>query len=136
MNIYLDSIPRGQLNSVILSTMLDNDKYGYEIIEDILNASNGKIEIKQPSLYSALKRLEASQLLTSYWRESEIGGNRHYYSLTDLGKKTAKAWLDGYKKITGYDNKIDGRILTKEETLLKPELEEKIAEEKEEKVDI
>ena len=35
MNYILDEIPRGQLNNVILSTMLDGDKYGYEIIEEI-----------------------------------------------------------------------------------------------------
>ena len=66
MNYILDEIPRGQLNNVILSTMLDGDKYGYEIIEEISKWSNGKIELKQPSLYSALKRLETSEMLSSY----------------------------------------------------------------------
>ena len=92
MNYILDEIPRGQLNNVILSTMLDGDKYGYEIIEEISKWSNGKIELKQPSLYSALKRLETSEMLSSYWTESELGGNRHYYRLTDLGRKTATSW--------------------------------------------
>ena len=31
MNYILEEIPRGQLNNVILTTMLDGDKYGYEI---------------------------------------------------------------------------------------------------------
>lgn len=98
MNYILDEIPRGQLNNVILTTMLDGDKYGYEIIEEISKWSNGKIELKQPSLYSALKRLESSEMLSSYWTESELGGNRHYYRLTDLGKKTASAWADNFMK--------------------------------------
>ena len=28
-----EEIPRGQLSLIILSTLFDNDKYGYEIIE-------------------------------------------------------------------------------------------------------
>lgn len=96
MNYILDEIPRGQLNNVILSTMLDGDKYGYEIIEEISKWSNGKIELKQPSLYSALKRLETSEMLSSYWTESELGGNRHYYRLTDLGRKTASSWAEEF----------------------------------------
>lgn len=96
MNYILDEIPRGQLNNVILSTMLDGDKYGYEIIEEISKWSNGKIELKQPSLYSALKRLETSEMLSSYWTESELGGNRHYYRLTDLGRKTATSWAEEF----------------------------------------
>lgn len=96
MNYILDEIPRGQLNNVILSTMLDGDKYGYEIIEEISKWSNGKIELKQPSLYSALKRLEANKMLSSYWTDSELGGNRHYYRLTDLGRKTAASWAEEF----------------------------------------
>lgn len=96
MNYILDEIPRGQLNNVILSTMLDGDKYGYEIIEEISKWSNGKIELKQPSLYSALKRLEANEMLSSYWTDSELGGNRHYYRLTDLGRKTAASWAEEF----------------------------------------
>lgn len=99
MNYTLDEIPRGQLNNVILTTLLDGDKYGYEIIEEIANWSNNKIELKQPSLYSALKRLEAGKMLSSYWTESELGGNRHYYRLTDLGRKTASAWADKFMQI-------------------------------------
>lgn len=76
--------PRGQLNPTILHTLLEKDKYGYEIIEEIKNKTG--IEIKQPSLYSSLKRMETQKLISSYWQDSEIGGKRHYYCLTAIGK--------------------------------------------------
>ncbi len=98
MNFEIFSIPRGQLNNVVLSCMFERDMYGYEIIEDILNRSNGKIEIKQPSLYSSLKRLEQAKLLSSYWTDSDLGGDRHYYSITDLGKKTIISWMMKFVK--------------------------------------
>lgn len=77
--------PRGQLNPTILSTLLEKDKYGYEIIEEIKNKTG--IEIKQPSLYSSLKRMEAQKFISSYWQDSSIGGKRHYYCLTAIGRE-------------------------------------------------
>lgn len=84
--------PRGQLSTVILMCLKETDKYGYEIIEEVLKKTNGALSIKQPSLYSSLKRMEEQSLISSYWRDSEIGGRRHYYHLTDLGKKHLEKW--------------------------------------------
>lgn len=71
---------------IILYQLIDGDKYGYEIIKQIEDVSNGAIVIKQPTLYSVLKKLEQGKFISSYWQDSEIGGKRHYYKLTDNGK--------------------------------------------------
>lgn len=70
---------------IILYQLKDGDRYGYEIIKQIEDSSQGKISIKQPTLYSVLKKLEQNKFITSYWMDSEIGGKRHYYKLTDNG---------------------------------------------------
>lgn len=87
-----EELPRGQLTNIILSTLLNEDKYGYEIIDDIRQKTNDSLIVKQPSLYSCLRRMEEQNLISSYWRDSEIGGRRHYYSITDYGKKYAEKW--------------------------------------------
>ena len=87
-----NEIPRGHLSTIILSTLLDGDKYGYEILKAVEKQTNGIIKIKQPSLYSSLKRMEDQNLISSYWRDSDIGGRRHYYRLTDLGRKQTIEW--------------------------------------------
>lgn len=91
-----DEFPRGQISTIILMCLSDKDKYGYEIIDEVLNKTNGKMSIKQPSLYSSLKRMEEQKLISSYWRDSEIGGKRHYYHLTDLGKKHLEKWQSNF----------------------------------------
>ena len=78
---------KSQLSALILTALVERDMYGLEIIQDILVRSNGDVSIKQPSLYSNLKRMEEAGYISSYWRDSSIGGNRHYYSITDFGKK-------------------------------------------------
>lgn len=70
----------------ILLELADCDKYGFELTKNIETKSNGKIVIKQPTLYTLLKKLEKSKFITSYWQDSEIGGKRHYYKLTDNGR--------------------------------------------------
>ena len=88
---------RGHIDTIILKTLFDGDKYGYEILDEVAKKSDGAYELKQPTLYSCLKRLENQGLISSYWVDSEIGGKRHYYCLTEQGKETyienQKNWL-------------------------------------------
>lgn len=83
-NFDITSIP---VQMLILLTLKSGDKYGYEIKDGIDNLTDGQIEIKQASLYTSLKKLEQTKLISSYWRDSDIGGKRHYYFLTDAGKE-------------------------------------------------
>ena len=76
---------RGHINTIILRTLYERDKYGYEIIEEIEKKSHGQYSLKQPTLYSALKRLETQGYINAYWKTDEVslGGRRKYYTLTD-----------------------------------------------------
>lgn len=85
-NIDSDLI-RGNIDTIILKTMLNEDKYGLDIIKEVSDKSSGTYVLKQPTLYSCLKRLENQELITSYWVDSDIGGKRHYYKLTDKGRE-------------------------------------------------
>lgn len=74
-------------NLYILKALENGEKYGYEIIDSVNKISYNKLEIKQATLYSTLKRLEQKKLINSYWKDSDIGGKRHYYFITDTGRK-------------------------------------------------
>ena len=77
---------RGHINTIILRMLYDGDKYGYEIINEIEEKSKGQYSLKQPTLYSALKRLESQDYVTSYWGGASSGGRRKYFQITDKGK--------------------------------------------------
>ncbi len=83
---------RGHINTIILRTLYERDKYGYEIIEEIETRSHGQYSLKQPTLYSALKRLESQSYINAYWKTDEVsqGGRRKYYTLTDSGREIAE----------------------------------------------
>ncbi len=80
-----------QINKIILKSLETGDKYGLEIIKDIQSFTNNRVVLKQPSLYSALRRMEKKGLISSFWEDSELGGRRHYYSLTRSGREELQA---------------------------------------------
>ena len=77
---------RGKMNSLILNVLKRGNKYGLEIIKEISNLTNGQVDIKLPSLYSNLHKLESEGYISSYWENSEIGGKRRYSALTEKGQ--------------------------------------------------
>lgn len=84
--IHSDLI-RGHINTIILKALFEGDRYGYDIIKEIEQKSSGQYKLKQPTLYSCLKRLEVQGFIESYWGAKSNGGRRKYYTLTDMGKE-------------------------------------------------
>ena len=81
----------GQISYLVLDSLAEGSKYGLEIIEYITKKTNGGFIMKKPTLYSCLTRMEKKGLVSSsYWGESELGGKRHYYSITDAGRESLK----------------------------------------------
>ncbi len=79
---------RGHTDTIILKLLLDGDKYGYQISKLIQTNSSGEYELKEATMYSSLKRLEADGNITSYWGDETQGGRRRYYRITPKGRQT------------------------------------------------
>ncbi|WP_075891534.1 PadR family transcriptional regulator [Actinomyces provencensis] len=82
--ISADAI-RGYVDIMILSVLRTAPSYAYELAHTISEVSEGEYTIKQTTLYSAVKRLEASGLVESYPGLSPSGKPRTYYRLTPAG---------------------------------------------------
>ncbi|MGL5352552.1 MAG: PadR family transcriptional regulator [Clostridium sp.] len=79
-------IIKGHVESIILSSIKDEDLYGYHIAKKIRELSNDAFELKEGTLYVVLKRLENNGLVSSYWgEESTGGGRRRYFKITKEG---------------------------------------------------
>ena len=73
-------LKKGLLDVCVLSAIKNEDSYGYKIIKDI----QPYIEMSESTLYTILKRLELSGMLTVH--TSEHGGRlRKYYHITNAG---------------------------------------------------
>ena len=71
---YLNSI---STHIVILGTIL---------LKDVASTSQGDYEMKEPSLYTSLKRLEGQGFVESYWGNESQGARRKYYRITTGGR--------------------------------------------------
>ncbi len=82
---------KGTLSTIILKLLADEGKmYGYEITQKVKNISDGKLLIKEGSLYPALHKLLDEGLLEV--DEVYIGKRvRKYYMLTQAGQVQKEA---------------------------------------------
>lgn len=91
------------IDAIILSILRDSDSYAYLIGKTIKEKSGFFFEIKESTLYNALKRLEKDGFLTSYHDEKSHNLKRKYYSITIYGKmylqKTTDDWICSKKII-------------------------------------
>lgn len=88
--IYNSDLVRGSIDTIILSVLLHRDNYGYQIIKEIYTKSGNQYDLKEPTLYSSLRRLEKQKMIESYWGEETQGGRRKYYTITEQGRQLYK----------------------------------------------
>jgi PadR family transcriptional regulator len=72
---------------LVLSILTGGESYGYEILQQVIGLSGGRVEWSDGMLYPVLHRLEREGLITSRWETAESGRRRKYYRLTSHGKK-------------------------------------------------
>ncbi|WP_435921735.1 PadR family transcriptional regulator [Paenibacillus sp. DYY-L-2] len=77
---------KGSTGMLIL-TLLDNrDLYGYQLIKELEQMSDGTFALKEGTLYPILHGMETERWLESYWEEAK-GRKRKYYRITDSGRR-------------------------------------------------
>ena len=107
---------KGNIETIILCSLYNRDKYGYEIAKDIKDRTENAYEIKQPTLYSYLKRLQDDGLIDSYWGTESNGGRRRYYMLTKYGRQNCVKFISEWEFQRGVlSNLVDGTTDTTEE---------------------
>jgi PadR family transcriptional regulator PadR len=76
---------RGAMTYLVLAVLRDDEKYGYQIAQQIAARSEGVFAPSEGSLYPALHRLEADGALAATWRDGERGPRRRWYRITPKG---------------------------------------------------
>jgi PadR family transcriptional regulator PadR len=79
---------RGHTDTMILRLLSEADRYGYEIVKLIAEHSDGEYELKEATMYSSVRRLEADGDIEWYWGDESQGGRRKYFRITEKGKTT------------------------------------------------
>ena len=87
-------LKRGLLDVCVLAAIKDGDSYGYKIIKDM----KPYIDMSESTLYTILKRLEVSGMLTVRTAEHD-GRLRKYYHITNAGIGRIKDFKDEWREV-------------------------------------
>jgi len=86
---------KGQLSLWVLLSIYDGKKYAAEISQFMYDATNGTFEVKEQSLYRALRRFKAMGIVHITEEESPNSGpKRKFYQLTDVGQVVLGTFVD------------------------------------------
>lgn len=104
--MYSKELLKGTLSAIILNLLAENGRmYGYEISQKVKELSDGKILLKDGSLYPALQKMTKDGLLT--FKEEYIGKRvRKYYLLTHKGEEQKVLYLEELKDFLATLNKL------------------------------
>ena len=68
------------------SRSLPKASYGYVISKNVQEITRGELQLKEATLYTTFRRLEAAGMIESYWGNENAGARRRYYHLTEKGR--------------------------------------------------
>ncbi len=104
--MYSKELLKGTLSVIILKLLAENGRmYGYEIFQKVKERSEGKILLKDGSLYPALQKMSKDGLLS--FEEEYIGKRvRKYYFLTPEGEKKKVFHLEELQDFIATLNKV------------------------------
>ena len=105
-SMHSKELLKGTLSAIILNLLSENEKmYGYQMFQQVKELSDGKILLKDGSLYPALQKMTKNGLLS--YKEEYIGKRvRKYYFLTTKGKMEKVRYLEELKDFLTTLNKL------------------------------
>lgn len=75
------------LAHMVLMILRKGENYGYEIIQELKDKTDGELSIAEGTLYPVLKKMEAKEWIEGAWKKAENGRERRYYTLTSRGRQ-------------------------------------------------
>ncbi|KOR26126.1 PadR family transcriptional regulator [Clostridium sporogenes] len=102
---------KGCIDTILICLLNTKDMYGYELVKAVKQVSEETFELKEGTLYLALKRLEKNNSIESYWGDGKSGGGRRkYYKITKIGKEYLHKKKEEWIFLNGIMNKFLGVI--------------------------
>jgi PadR family transcriptional regulator PadR len=95
---YDSDLLRGNTDSLLLFLINEQDQtYGYRLIKEIEQRSQGFFRFKEGTVYPALRKLENDGLVQGEWKKLPNGQERRYYKITSQGQEHLREKMDMWK---------------------------------------
>ena len=85
---------KGLLTFWVLLLLHERPMYVFEMGEALDAVSRGTMRADERSLYRALRRFERAGFVESEWQASDVGPQRRYYRLSELGAELLRRFTE------------------------------------------
>lgn len=101
-----DNLKRGTIEMILLHLLEEEDKYGYQLSQDLEKQSEGEYQLNEATMYPTLYRLKKNGFLEE--RKVQVVGKRFrvYYHLTESGKQHLEETKVQYKQVCASIEKV------------------------------
>ncbi len=97
---WVAELKKGSVQLLLLALLVKEEKYGLEITKELKELTDGAFDLKEGTLYPALRRLEKRGFVESRWIEKESGVPRKYYKLTKKGLNAFREASEIWQRIS------------------------------------
>ena len=106
--MFNSNLKRGSMELLILASLEDRTRHGYEIGKLLEHRSGGQLEFRVSTLYSALYRMEDNGWIKGRWVEKKGERRRCFYSLTPSGQEALADQRKEWKAFSTVVNRVVG----------------------------
>ncbi len=100
-------LKKGSVQLCLLALLAREQKYGFQVVKELRDLSDGFFDLKEGTLYPALRRLEERGFVQSHWVEPEAGGiPRKYYRITDKGRRALAEALEVWDRMSAGTRRV------------------------------
>ena len=104
--MYQKELLKGNTETLLLSLVVEELMYGYQIVKEMERRSGGYFRFKEGTLYPALHRLELAGFVEDHWADQGTGTPRRYYHITEKGHKVLEERLREWRRFTRAVNSV------------------------------
>lgn len=108
MNLSKDLVAASAV-PLLLAILSRGESYGYEIIQQVRQVSQGELDWTEGMLYPVLHRLEDQGWLETFWATSDRGRRRKYYRISDKGQQELREQKTRWAMVNATLDRVWGR---------------------------
>lgn len=100
------NLSRGDVPTLILAVLNHSPLHGYAIARAIEKWSVDALQLREGTLYPALRQLEEQGVIQSTWEVQEPGPARRVYALTELGQAELARRIEAWESYSAAINAV------------------------------
>ena len=97
---------QGTLETLILKSLLMEERHGYGVARWIFSTSGEDLRIEEGTLYPALHRMEERGWIDAHWGISENNRRAKYYRITAAGRAELEVRVTEWRRYARAMNRI------------------------------